>query len=135
VLGDQTWFRVGRHYGPVFLARHPRFQKHHGRAESLLQRWGGWFVIGFRFVVGIRTVTPLLLGTTSYPATRFLVLNVVGCAIWSSAISAAGYFLGAGIKTIFERAGRIEELALAAIAVLALLFVVTRAWWMRRSDV
>jgi membrane protein DedA with SNARE-associated domain len=132
VLGDQTWFRVGRHYGPAFLARHPRLQKHHGRAQALLQRFGDAFVIGFRFIVGIRSVTPLFLGTTPYRAARFLVLNLVGCAIWSTAIAAVGYFLGAGIKSVFERAGHIQELALAAIVMLAVLFVVTRAWWARR---
>jgi membrane protein DedA with SNARE-associated domain len=131
VIGDQTWFRVGRHYGPAFLARHPRLQKHHARADALLARFGNWFVIGFRFIVGIRSVTPLFLGTTTYRASRFLVLNVIGCAVWSAAITAAGYFLGAGIKELFDRAGHIEELVLAALAVLAVLFVLTRSFWMR----
>jgi membrane protein DedA with SNARE-associated domain len=131
VAGDQTWFRVGRHYGPAFLARHPGMQKHHARAEALLDRFGDWFVIGFRFIVGIRTITPLLLGTTLYRAPRFLVLNILGCAVWSCAVAAAGYFLGAGIKELFDRAGHIEELALAAIAVGAVLLVLTRMLWAR----
>lgn len=132
VLGDQTWFRVGRRFGPAFLVRYPRLQKHHARAQALLQRFGDWFVIGFRFIVGIRSVTPLLVGSTTYRASRFLVLNLLGCAMWSTAIAATGYFLGVGIKSVFERTGHIQELALAAIAVLAVLFVVTRAWWVRR---
>lgn len=131
VAGDQTWFRVGRHYGPAFLARHPKLQKHHARAEGMLERYGDWFVIGFRFIVGIRTVTPLLLGTTPFRAPRFLVLNVLGCAIWSSVIAAAGYFLGAGIKEMFDRAGHFEELALGAVAILVVLFVLTRTFWVR----
>lgn len=131
VAGDQTWFRIGRHYGPMFLARHPRLQKHHARAQGLLQRFGDWFVIGFRFIVGIRSITPLLLGTTPYRALRFLVLNVIGCVVWASAVSAAGFLLGAGVKELFDRAGRIQELALAAIAVLVLLFVLTRTYWIR----
>jgi membrane protein DedA with SNARE-associated domain len=132
VAGDQTWFRVGRHYGPAFLARHPRLQKHHGRAQALLERFGDGFVIAFRFIVGIRSITPLLLGTTTYRAPRFLALNVFGCAVWSSAVAAAGYFLGAGIKSVFDRAGRIEEIAIAALVALAVLAVLTRGWWAKR---
>ncbi len=128
VLGDQTWFRVGRHYGPAFLARHPHLQKHHVRAEELLRRWGDGFVIGFRFVVGIRSITPLLLGSTAYRTPRFLVLNLIGCAIWSVAVGALGYFVGAGIKTMFERAGHVEELVLAALVVGGVLFYATRRW-------
>jgi membrane protein DedA with SNARE-associated domain len=131
VAGDQTWFRIGRHYGPMVLARYPRLQKHHARAQGLLQRFGDWFVIGFRFIVGIRSITPLLLGTTPYRALRFLLLNIIGCVIWASAVSAAGFLLGAGVKELFDRAGRIQELALAAIAVLVLLFVLTRTYWVR----
>jgi membrane protein DedA with SNARE-associated domain len=131
VAGDQTWFRIGRHYGPAYLVRHPKLQKHHARAEAMLDRFGSLFVIGFRFIVGIRSITPLLLGTTSYSAPRFLVLNILGCAIWSCAITAAGYFLGAGIKELFARAGHIEELVLGAIIVLAVLFALTRTFWVR----
>jgi membrane protein DedA with SNARE-associated domain len=131
VAGDQTWFRIGRHYGPAFLARHPRTRKHHARAQALLERFGDLFVIGFRFIVGIRSVTPLLLGTTPYHASKFLVLNVLGCAIWSCAVAAAGYFLGAGVKELFDRAGHFEELALAAVVFVAVLFVLTRTLWVR----
>ena len=128
VLGDQTWFQVGRRYGPAFLARYPHLEKHHARAEELLRRWGDGFVICFRFVVGIRSITPLLLGSTTYRTPRFLALNLIGCALWSVAVGALGYFLGAGIKSLFERAGRVEELALAALVVGGVLFYVTRGW-------
>jgi membrane protein DedA with SNARE-associated domain len=133
VLGDQTWFRVGRHYGPAFLARHPRAQKHHARAEALLKRFGDSFVIGFRFIVGIRSITPLLLGTTAYSASRFLLLNVIGCAIWATCVGTAGYLLGAGIKELFERAGRIQELVIVALIAGVLLFIAGRSWWARRA--
>lgn len=128
VLGDQTWFRVGRKFGAAYIAKSPKLQKHHVRAEALLRRFGDWFVIGFRFVVGIRTVTPLLIGTTSFSATRFLALNVFGCAVWAGVIATAGFVLGASVKSVFERAGRIQEYVLIAIVVIALLAYATRRW-------
>jgi membrane protein DedA with SNARE-associated domain len=133
VLGDQTWFRIGRHYGRAFLARHPRAQKHHARAEASLKRFGDGFVIGFRFIVGIRSITPLLLGTTAYSASRFLLLNVIGCAIWATAVAVAGYLLGAGVKELFERTGRIQELAIVALVAGVSLLIAARSWWARRA--
>lgn len=134
VLGDQTWFQVGRRYGPAFLARYPHLQKQHARAEELLRRWGDGFVIGFRFIAGIRSITPLLLGSTTYRRSRFILLNVIGCAIWAVVVGTLGYFLGAGVKSMFERAGRIGELAFAALVAGGLLFYATRGWRKRNAQ-
>ena len=132
VLGDQTWFRVGRIFGTAFLERHPSLRTHHARAQALLRRFGDGFVLGFRFVLGIRTITPLLLGTTSYRSTRFLALNVCGCTLWAAAIGFAGYSLGAGLAQVLERAGKLEELALGALALIVLTYLAVRRFWLRR---
>jgi membrane protein DedA with SNARE-associated domain len=133
LCGDQLWFRVGRKIGPRVLAKRPRWQLAHSRAQVWLNRYGDYFVVGFRFVTGIRTATPFFLGTTSYSAPRFLALNVFGAALWATAIGCAGWGVGAGFASALERVGRFGELALGALALAFVLFLLVRRWRKRRS--
>lgn len=119
VLGDQLWFQVGRRLGQPFVQRRTAWQARVQRIHAWLDRYGMVFVFGFRFVYGVRSVTPALLGASGYPLRRFLLLNLLGGATWAIAVGAGGWLLGAGLAGLLKRAARFEELLLAA-ALLAL---------------
>ncbi len=129
VVGDQLWFQLGRRFGPGLLARRPTWQAQVDRVQALLARYGTVFVFGFRFVVGLRTITPALLGISGYPVSRFVPLNIVGGPVWAVGIGAAGYALGASLSAVLARAAHVEELLLAVAAVAVLVFV---AWRLRQ---
>jgi membrane protein DedA with SNARE-associated domain len=115
VAGDQTWFQLGRHFGHRLLQRRPKWQSRVGAVQGRLDRHGDAFVFGFRFIYGVRTVTPALLGLSNYPAARFLLLNVAGAALWVVVVGGAGWALGAALAGVLQRAARIEELLAAAV--------------------
>lgn len=125
VLGDQLWFQVGRRLGQPFVQRRPAWQARVQRIHTWLDRYGMVFVFGFRFVYGVRSVTPALLGASGYPLRRFLLLNLLGGATWAVAVGAGGWLLGAGLTGLLKRAARFEELLLAA---LLLALVAGLAW-------
>jgi len=41
-LGDQTFFFLGRWFGPQLLARYPQLQAHLPRVQAMLQRHAHW---------------------------------------------------------------------------------------------
>lgn len=108
--GDQFWFQMGRRYGRPLIARHPKWLARVLAVQTRLERYGDVFVFGFRFIYGIRTVTPALLGMSEYPRSRFLVLNFFGVAVWSVAISYAGWALGAAFQQIMDRAVHVQKM-------------------------
>lgn len=113
---DQFWFQMGRRYGRPLIARHPEWQARLAAAQARLQRYGDVFVFGFRFIYGIRTVTPVLLGMSEYPRARFACLNLAGVAIWSVAISWAGWALGAAFQSVMDRAVHAQKLIAGGLA-------------------
>ncbi|HEX6977964.1 MAG TPA: DedA family protein [Alphaproteobacteria bacterium] len=118
-FGDQLYFALGRRYGPRILARRPAWQPKAGRALDLLRRYDAWFILGFRFLYGIRVVSPFILGMSAVPARRYLVLNVVAALIWAVAFAAAGYALGHTVELAFGRFKAAEVYVLASVAVIA----------------
>ena len=129
VLGDQVWFQIGRHVGQPFIDRRPAWRERMGFADRLLHRYGTAFVLLFRFLPLplVRTITPVLLGSRGYPALRFAALNVVGGALWTVLLTAAGWGLGAALSSVIGRPVRPQELLLGVLAIALLSWALFRS--------
>jgi membrane protein DedA with SNARE-associated domain len=91
--GDQLFFHLGRKGGLAFI-RKPHWVRRAAKVRRLLNRYQAWIVIGFRFLVGLRIATPIIIGMSGYSALRFLILNAIGAALWATLVGTAGYLFG-----------------------------------------
>lgn len=121
---DQAWFAIGRRKGKAFVASRPALARRAASVERAIEKWGDGYVLAFRFLYGLRTISPIVLGTSRYSHVRFVVLNGVGAAIWSVAIGAAGWAFGSTLERLLGRAHHVEEVLVRAAIVLVPLLVV-----------
>lgn len=126
--GDQTFFYIGHFKGIRFLERRPALQSSAAKAFRLLHRHQIAVILGFRFLYGIRNVTPFVIGSSGYSPLRFFLLNFLGALVWAIAFASFGYHLGNVAETLLEDVERYEKYALGAIAALAL----TAMLWRKR---
>jgi membrane protein DedA with SNARE-associated domain len=94
LAGDQLFFFLGRFRGQAILAKHPVWQIRAAHAQRLLDRYRIPVILGFRFMYGLRTVTPFVLGMGRVPTIEFVVLNVIAALVWAAAVATAGYLFG-----------------------------------------
>ena len=66
-FGDQLYFFLGRRHGKSMLARHPSWQAPADRVFDKIERQQNLLILSFRFLYGIRTVTPFAIGMSVYP--------------------------------------------------------------------
>ncbi|HLO76718.1 MAG TPA: DedA family protein [Magnetospirillum sp.] len=124
--GDQVWFWVGRRYGKTWLHKHPKSAAAAARVGKLLDRWGDWFVLSFRFLYGLRAVSPIAIALSSISAVRFAVLNLISAAVWAVAVGGLGYVFGHAIEGMMGRLKVWEHRILAALAIAVAIFVIHR---------
>ena len=123
--GDQLFFYLGRLRGAGFIERRPAWHAKSRRVFDLLHRHQLWVILGFRFLYGFRTVTPLIIGASRISPLRFFVLNGIGAAVWAAALGVLGYSLGHTLELILGEVRRYELQVLTAIvAVGALVWAV-----------
>jgi len=72
-----------------------------------------------RFIPFVRTIAPVLAGTSAMPARSFTLYNVVGAAIWALGVTLLGYFLGDSIG-----ADNIDKYLLPIVAVIVALSLI-----------
>lgn len=123
--GDQTWFLLGRRFGPRVLQRMPRAKAQFDKAAVLLHRYGAAFVLSFRFLYGIRNVAAAACGMAGMRYIRFAALNFIGAGVWASSFVAAGWYLGAllGPETL---AWAIGGIGLSVLAFFLLRWLIRR---------
>jgi len=117
-LGDQFYFFLGRRQGAALLDRHPAWRRRAEKAQRAMHRYRNGIMLGFRFVYGMRIVTPLLLGMDrTIRVRRFILLNLIGAALWSTVVATGGYYFGRVLKILLADV-RHYELALLLVVLL-----------------
>lgn len=118
-LVDQAWFFLGRHcrrYKWIDSAtRKPAFAK----AREFMERHPTAFVFGFRFVYGLRTISPIAIGTTKVPAAKFMILNALAAAIWGPLFTCLGFQFGRALAPLLRHLQHDALYLFAGIVLLA----------------
>ncbi|MBN1534542.1 MAG: DedA family protein [Spirochaetes bacterium] len=126
LLGDQLYFFIGRYRGRALAERRPRLRKRLRRFNAMMDRYGTIIILGFRFVYGIRTISPFAIGMSSISAWRFLLLNTASAAVWAAAIGTAGYLFGNAVELLLGEVRRYELLVMALLLCAGITFVAVR---------
>lgn len=132
---DQLLFLVGRRW-----RNHPRVRRimqrpAFAKALAAFERRPTGFILGFRFLYGLRTISPIAIGTTSVAQRQYLALNAVAALVWGIGFTTAGYLFGDGLEALFHRyrpSG--TTVVLAGLALTALVMIVARVRRWRRKN-
>jgi membrane-associated protein len=132
-VGDNVGYAIGNYGGRRLLERYRNVfginDAALGRGERLFGRYGAVTILFSRFVFGMRVIAGPLAGVLRMPWKKFAVFNLLGAAVWVSAISLAGYFFGSRWGLLMRFIKR-ADLALAVVFVLG----VGVAWWRTRKS-
>ncbi len=132
--GDQAWYQVGRHYGERLILRFPKLAQRRAWLQAKVFAHPDALVLGLRFMVGLRTVGPILIGAGFVPPRRFLWLNLLGAALWVSCFVSAGYFFGELAERLLPRIKAVEEAVFVALILCALAYQGLRLWQRRSHE-
>ena len=131
-VGDNLGYAIGNYGGRPLLERYRNIFRVSDavvrRGERLFERYGAVTILFSRFVFGMRVIAGPLAGVLRMPWKKFAVFNLLGAAVWVSAISLAGYFFGSRWRILMYVVKRFD-LALGAGFVL----VVAIVWWRNRN--
>lgn len=121
LLSDQLYFFLGRRHGKALLERRHSWQARTEQVFRKLDRHQDLLILGFRFLYGLRTVTPFAIGIRRVSYLRFTVLNVIGAGIWATATGLSGYYFGRAVEAMLGDIKRYELELMMIIVVFGML--------------
>ncbi|MEG3170077.1 DedA family protein [Sphingomonas sp. LB3N6] len=129
-FADQLFFFAGRRYRDTKLVRRIAEKPTFAKALDTLDRHPTLFILSFRFLYGLRTISPIAVGTSHVPARTFVVLNAISALVWGVLFTGIGYVFGDGLIALVDRIMPRQKLLGVAIliAVIALVIACVRFW-------
>lgn len=96
-FADEIFFQVGRRFRDRPFVARARQKPGFAKAVGFIERYPTAYIFLFRFLYGLRTVSPIAIGLSSVPLRRFAVLNAFACLLWSAVFTAIGYLFGPAV--------------------------------------
>ncbi|HEX2966635.1 MAG TPA: DedA family protein [Syntrophorhabdaceae bacterium] len=115
-VSDQLYFYIGYLKGQKIIKKRKEWIKASGKISSLFQRHSSLVILGFRFALGFRMITPLILGATNVSPLYFLILNLMSAALWAVVVSSLGFAFGRAIEAIIGDIKKYELLLIISLA-------------------
>ena len=104
-LSDQIMFSLGKYKGESVLQHFPRMAKNMNKAAQLFKKYDTALILGFRFVYGVRNITPIMLGISGVSHKKFFLLNFIGAGIWAVTFTYGGLYAGKAFMHIMHTVG------------------------------
>ncbi len=117
-LYTQFFFLLGRRGESSFIEQKPARQLRAKHIRTLLEIHSNLFLIGFRFLYGLRTITPFVIGISGFSPKRFMTLNALGTIAWAFAYGVIGYLFGHFLEMVFDDLKKYEWWIVLAIVLL-----------------
>ncbi|WP_208247671.1 DedA family protein (plasmid) [Rhizobium sp. T1470] len=128
---DQFFFLSGRYATKWSYVQKQLGSEPIARVTRLLEAHPTGFILAFRFIYGIRTISPVAIGISSVSARRFVILNAFAALIWGFLITAIGFVAGCAVEALLGRL-QLHLHLLTALAFVAILVPVS-AYAFRRE--
>ncbi|MEO5367980.1 MAG: DedA family protein [Magnetococcus sp. WYHC-3] len=120
--GDQFWFYLGRRFSNHRLVQYVTRRPAFGVVLQRIERNPILLIMSFRFIYGIRNITPVAIGLSRVSAIKYLIFNGIAALIWAISFTAMGYVFGQAVERIL---GRVADMQIKILAALALGILIT----------
>jgi len=135
LLSDLLWYWAGRHFGAGVMRTICRISLSPDscvkQSELRFQRWRGRILLIAKFVPGLSTVAPPLVGAMGLRISSFVLLDGLGSLLWAGLAVGLGYAFAAQIDVLLAALASAGTVAFELVLVLLALYIVAK-WWQRR---
>jgi membrane protein DedA with SNARE-associated domain len=137
LAGSSTAYGLGRLGGRHTVERYRRYllmtRKDVERVERFFDGRGAWSVGVARVIPLVRAFAGLVAGLMEVPALPFEIFNLIGTAIWATALSVIGYELGSDWTKASKNFSHASD-ALAGVVILLLVGLIVHKWLQIRHE-
>ena len=117
LASDQVLFLIGRRFADHPMVMRQRKRPLFAGALARVESGPALYILVFRFLYGLRTVSPLAIGVSRVSARKFAFLNAIAAFVWASVMLGIGFAFGRTIQATFGRFHHVEHILMAMIAV------------------
>lgn len=132
LCGDQLFFYLGRKHSQAVLARRPGWKQKAEKVNKMMNRFQTPMILSFRFLYGLRTVAPFVIGMSPVSVKKFVLLNAAGALVWAVVVGSGGYLFGHALEVFIGKLKSYEIYIMGSVAIVGVLIWVSHFYRRRR---
>jgi len=109
MIHDHFFYALGYFGGRKFLHRFKKWDEKSKKILALVDRYGVLVIIGFRFLYGVRTIIPAILGMSPIKFYRFFICDFIGGMLWAVVFVIGGFYFGKLLEKIYREIDYFES--------------------------
>lgn len=135
LISDLAWYGAGRRFGARVMRTICRISLSPDscvkQSELHYQRWRGQVLLVAKFVPGLSTVAPPLMGAMGLRLRSFVLLDALGSLLWAGLMIGLGYVFAAQVDQLLASLARAGSVAVELLLGLLAIYIAAK-WWQRR---
>lgn len=135
LISDLAWYWAGRRFGATVMRTLCRISLSPDscvkQSELRFQRWRGQILLIAKFVPGLSTIAPPLMGAMKLRPQIFLLFDALGSLIWIGLVVGLGYAFSQQIDHVLFVLASAGTVAIEFLLALLLAYVLVK-WWQRK---
>jgi len=101
-IGDQFLFTIARNNKYQAKQMMRKYRRKIALSHLLMRKYGSFVIFIQKYIYGIKTLIPLIMGLTKYDIKKFMLYNFLATIVWTILIGGVSYFLGETVYTLFD---------------------------------
>jgi membrane protein DedA with SNARE-associated domain/rhodanese-related sulfurtransferase len=135
LIGDSLWYWAGRHFGAGVMRTLCRISLSPDscvrQSELRFGRWRGQVLLIAKFVPGLSTVAPPLVGAMGLALSTFVLLDAAGSLLWAGLAVGLGYAFSLQVDMLLTTLADAGMVAFELLLCVLALYILVK-WWQRR---
>lgn len=125
-IGDQFLFYLARNNKEYAKNMMGKYHVYVSKTENLMEKLGSFSIILQKYIYGVKTLIPLIIGLTKYDAKKFIFFNAIGTVFWAIIVGSVAYSLG---EAFLNMADEFKYIGLGIVVVIFL----TLSYFVRKN--
>ena len=120
IVGSQFLFfmaKNNKNYAQNMMNNHKRKV---ALVQVLFRKYGSFVIIIQKYIYGVKTLVPLVMGLSDYNSFKFTVINTIASILWASIIGYASYVAG---SFLLEYADNFKYIGLFTVVVVLTILI------------
>lgn len=126
ICSDWFYFFLGRRHGKSWLDKKPNLHKRIAKVHYWLEEHPVLIIVLYRFMYGFRTVTPLMMGTSSLRIRTYVLYSLISILIWACFYVGTGYAFGEIIRHYLASLKNVEFYVIGFLVLAGLITVLVK---------
>ena len=101
-VGDSFLFYMGQTNKQAVKEYLSKFKgRIHARTTLMMRRYGWLVVFIQKYIYGVKTLVPVIMGLSKYDLKKFIILNFFASIVWGLVVGLLSYYFSAGVQEWF----------------------------------